>query len=90
MEFNKYEWGLLLMIIIGLLVKLFFFSRVPRRKFKMYLISFAHWYNLSHNLEDIDENLEAFLKISNYCNLLVWIGTGVLSYLIVFNLIFSE
>ena len=90
MGFSKLEWVLLLMIITGIFIKLFFFSRIPRKKAKMFFRSLTQWYNLSHNLEDINENVEAFLKISNYCNLLIWIGTGVLSYLIVFNLIFAD
>ena len=90
MDFSKYEWILLFIIITGLAIKLFFFYRIRRKKFKMFFRSITQWYDLSHNLEDIDEKVEAFLKISNYCNLLIWIGTGVLSYLIAFKLIFPD
>ena len=87
---SKVQIMLLTAIIIAILVKLAFFLLIPRRKFKIFIRSFVKWFNLSYMLEDIDENMEVFMKTSNYCNLMIWLGSGALLYLVVFFLIFPE
>ena len=90
MDTDKAELMLLAAIIIAILVKLVFFALIPKRKARMFFRSFIKWFNLSYMLEDIDENVETFMKTSNYCNLVIWLGSGVLIYLVFFFIIFPE
>ena len=90
MDSDKIELMLLASIIIAILVKLVFFSLIPKRKAKFFFRSFIKWYKMAYMIEDLDENVESFMTTSNYCNLVLWIGSLVLLYLVVFFLIFPE
>ena len=88
MDVHFIEITLLVFIIIAILIKLVYFYMIPKRRIKMFIKSTIKWHNLTMMTEDLNENVETFLRISNYCNLVIWIGTGVLGYLVAFYLIF--
>jgi len=87
---TKIELALLLLVLGGISIKLLYFLLIPKRKTKLFFKSFGQWFNLAHNLEEIDDNMESFLKMSNYCNIIVWIAFGVLCYLLAFYTLFPE
>ncbi len=90
MDVHFIEITLLVFIIVAILIKLVYFFMIPKRRFKMFTRSSLKWHNLSMTIDDIDENVETFLRISNYCNLVIWIGTGILGYLLAFYFIFPS
>lgn len=90
METIKIEWILFFIVVLGLSIKLLYYFFIPKRRLKLYFRSLVKWYNPAHIMEDLDDNVEAFLKISNYCNLAIWIGSGILVYLLAYSIIFPD
>ena len=90
MDSENYIYLLLAAVVGAFLLKLYYFNIIQKKRYKMFFRSFSKWYRLTSLIVDLDESVETFMRISNYCNLVIWMGGGLLIWLSLLKLIFPD
>ena len=90
MDSDKNFYVLLAAVLCAFFAKLFYFNLIKKKNYKMFFRSFSKWYNMQSLIEDIDDSIENFMTTSNYCNLVIWIGSGALIWLLFWRILFPE
>ena len=74
-------------LLITIIIKLFFWNKIPNKNFASFIRSFRKYFNVIdlHNTQNIHN--KRFRIISNYCNLLFWLSIIGLIVLFYFDVI---